>query len=188
MFKNAIHCIFFYGHPPRCSTPGSQRWMHPMDQLRVEVGVICKTDASVEALLEEMTALRKSVSQVVLDLRPTAPVGILPPPLVTATKAPADNPVAIRSPARKGTTWNQVAGGLNSQLSTRSRVRLSHPSPTQVLNCILYSRGGGSWWVGWGDGFHYHHVVGEASNASHHLAKMNFPSFDSENPKLWIGS
>ena len=87
--------------------------------------------------------LRKSVSQVVLDLRPTAPVGILPPPLVTVTKAPAGNLVAIRSLVRKGTTWNQVTGGLNSQLSrpVKGTFVPPKPNPSPKLHRLLSWRG-----------------------------------------------
>ncbi|XP_066365004.1 uncharacterized protein [Miscanthus floridulus] len=57
-------------------------------ELCTKVGAIRKTEASVESLREEMTALRKSVSRTVLDAAPAMPTGVLPSPTVTATKVP----------------------------------------------------------------------------------------------------
>lgn len=50
-----------------------------VEELRSEVGVIRKTVAKVELLLEEMTALRKIVNHTVLDAAPAVPSSVLPP-------------------------------------------------------------------------------------------------------------
>ena len=46
-------------------------------ELRAELGEVRKSDAVVEQMREEMTALRKTVSRVVLNSDPSASAGVL---------------------------------------------------------------------------------------------------------------
>jgi len=62
-------------------------------ELRVELGVIRKSDAVVEQMREEMTALRKTVSRVVLDSDPSASARVLKPhPMVATATSSAGHP------------------------------------------------------------------------------------------------
>ena len=46
-------------------------------ELRAELGEVCKSDAVVEQMREEMTTLHKTMSRVVLDSDPSASTGVL---------------------------------------------------------------------------------------------------------------
>jgi len=63
------------------------------DEWKPKVDAIRKSDASVEQMREEMTALRKTVSRVVLDSDPSASAGVLKPqPVVAAETSSAGHP------------------------------------------------------------------------------------------------
>ena len=124
----------------------------------------------------------------VLDLGPTTSIDIIPPPLVTAMKAPIGNLVTGPLGAPCGI---KSLKGLSSQLNPQIKGTFvpPNPNPNPKLHCshsictLMAGVHGGS---GGGDGVHDHQVVGEVSNVGHHLPKMNFPSFYGKNPKLWI--
>jgi len=62
-------------------------------ELRAELGEVCKSNAVVEKMREEMTALRKTVSRVVLDSDPPASAGVLKSqPVVAAATSSAGHP------------------------------------------------------------------------------------------------
>ena len=48
-----------------------------VEELRSEIGTLRKQEGAIEKMREEMTALRKSLSRVVLDAAPAMPAGIL---------------------------------------------------------------------------------------------------------------
>jgi hypothetical protein len=63
-----------------------------MEELQSEVSTLRKQEGAIEKMHEEMTALRKLVSRVVLDAAPAMPAGILAQPLVTAATSSAGHP------------------------------------------------------------------------------------------------
>jgi hypothetical protein len=93
-------------------------------ELRMEMGEIHKSGDAMEKMREEMMALRKSVSRVVLDTAPSAPFGILPQPLVTTATTATGHPV-IGPSVGHGTA--QHHRGLESM--TLPLVKGTHPQP-----------------------------------------------------------
>ena len=63
-----------------------------MEELRSEVSTLRKQEGVIEKMREEMTALRKSVSRVVLEAAPTMAAGILAQPVVFMATSSAGHP------------------------------------------------------------------------------------------------
>lgn len=76
----------------RCSTIGGLSMDASMEEFRSKIGTLCKQEGAIEKMWEEMTALCKSLSRVVLDAAPAMPAGILSQPLVTAATSSAGHP------------------------------------------------------------------------------------------------
>jgi hypothetical protein len=97
-------------------------------ELRADVGEIRKTGETVEKMREEMTALRKSVSRVVLDSAPTTASGVLPPPVVTAASSSAGHPV-IGPSVGHGESLHHRGPELSTQPPVKGMIPRLHPLP-----------------------------------------------------------
>jgi len=103
-------------------------------ELRAEIVTLHKQDDAIEKMREEMTALRKSISRVVLNAAPAIPAGILAQPAVTAPTAsvghrPDVGPsVATHHRESESLTQLPVKGMLDSTIHPVSKLfhRLHH--------------------------------------------------------------
>ena len=168
-----------------------------VDELRAEVGVIRKTNEKVETLREEMTMLHKSVSRSVLDAASVVPTGVPPsPPKVSAATIPAGwtkfSPLGPREES------SHQGFEYSTQSPVKGTLTPSNPDPKPKLlrsysgSALIAGVPSG---LGGGDGFLRRPWHGEGvpggnwfrEGAHEHIPKMNFPPFDGENPKLWLG-
>jgi hypothetical protein len=93
----------------------------------MEMGEKHKSGDAMEKMRQEMTALRKSVSHVVLDATPSAPFGILPQPLVTTATTAVGHPVIGPSVGHGAAQHHR---GLKSM--TLPPVKGTHPQPHPI--------------------------------------------------------
>jgi hypothetical protein len=167
-------------------------WKPMMDasiaELRAEMGAFRKTEATVETMREEMTAVRKSVSRSVLDATPAAPFSVLPPPKVSAASIPAGwthfRPLGPR----------EESSHRGFEFSTRSPVKGTFnspdPDPSPKLHRSYSSSALDAGTHGGSGGVHGspdHRSYDDGDGGNRHLPKINFPPFDGANPKLWLG-
>jgi hypothetical protein len=168
-----------------------------VEELRAEVDMIRKTDEKVETLREEMTALCKSVSRSVLDAAPAIPSGVLqPPPKVSTTTIPTS--WTKFSPIGHHKESSHRGFEFPAQSLVKGTLIPPNPDPKPKL---LRSYSGSALMVGvpngsgGGDGFPRCTWHGDGvpdrnwhgAGTHEHIPKMNFPPFDGENPKLWLG-
>ncbi|KAJ1269985.1 hypothetical protein BS78_06G020200 [Paspalum vaginatum] len=136
-----------------------------------------RIESSVEELRQEVGVLRKSVNRVVLDSSPPSATGIFTKPESTAAAPPAGNPVD--GPNGHRHDMNHRAHGLGS-VFTHDHVPVKGTSESgqpKFPRSNMHER------------FEHgpHTFVSESSD-SHmgRLPKLPFPTFDGDNPKLWI--
>lgn len=134
-----------------------------------------RVDAAMEDLRQEVGVLRKSVHRVVLDASPSTSAGILPQPVAAAAIPSAGHPVV--GPDGHRVELHHRESGSHTHLPVKGTPPPSAPycSASQPLFSFPLESNTES-------------MVGaeRSSFSSNRLPKMNFPSFDGENPKLWI--
>ena len=140
---------------------------------------------------EEMMALRKSVSRVVLEAAPTMAAGILAQPVVFTATSSAGHPnigpvvghrVELRHREFESLTPLPVKGTLDFKShpfpKPIPRLRRSLSSPQIATADRLF--------VGDIEGVRDRYTQLDPQYSSSKLPKFNFPVFSGENPKLWI--
>jgi hypothetical protein len=140
---------------------------------------------------EEMTALSKSISRVVLDAALAMPAGILAQPLVTAvtssTGHPNTGPVVGHRVEKHHREFESLTplpvkgtSDLKPHLFPQPNPRLRRSLSSSQLDTH------GCLFSGTVEGIHDRHTQLGPQYSSSKLPKFNFPVFNGENPKLWI--
>ena len=162
-----------------------------MEELRSEVSTLRKQEGAIEKMREEMTALRKSVSRVVLEAAPAMAAGILAQPVVTAATSSAGHPNTSPVVGHRVEPHHREFESLTPLPVKGTLDFKSHlfPKPIPYLRRSLLSpqiANDDHLFVGVIEGVHDRHTQLGPQYSSNKLPKFNFPVFSRENPKLWI--
>ena len=140
---------------------------------------------------EEMMALRKSVSRVVLEAAPTMAAGILAQPVVFMATSSAGHPNTGPVVGHRVESHHREFGSLTPLPVKGTLDFKSHPFPKPIprLRRSLSSpqiATADRLFVGDIEGVRDRYTQLDPQYSSSKLPKFNFPVFSGENPKLWI--
>jgi len=142
-----------------------------------------KVDSSMEDLRGEIGALRKSVSQVVLDSTPPSSAGIFAKPTSAAALPSAGNPVDGPHGHRHDSNHREGAyGPVYTHTHSPVKGMSADPTPSFYRSSSHPHLPMGDPSCKWSSEF----TRNSTNSGLGKLPKIPFPTFDGDNPKLWI--
>ena len=162
-----------------------------VEELRSEVSTLRKQEGAIEKMREEMMALHKSVSRVVLEAAPSMAAGILAQLVVSAATSSAGHPITGPVVGHRVESHHREFGSLTPLPVKGTLDFKSHPfsKPHPCLRHSLLSPQIATderLFVGDIEGVRDRYTQLGSQYSSSKLPKFNFPVFSGENPKLWI--